>query len=132
MMERGKQVQATVIGALEPALSPLTVTAGPSLSVGARYVRVDSFLLRDDDQYRNAETSTHEFVVHVFDAPEGGTRSLSWAWDTLAAVDSVLTGLTVSGGTVRRQEAQCLFEPKATEGVFDAHGFIRYRVQIGA
>lgn len=132
MILRDTQVQTEVIQALRLALSGIDVTADPSIPPAGRYVRVDGWSPMDDDLYKNTETTTHFFFVHVFDAPPGGTKSLRWARETLAAADQAIMAANIVGGTARRQEAQVLFEPSNAEGVFDAHGFIRYRVQLGA
>lgn len=132
MIDRDLRVQADVIAALRAAITGIPVTADVSVPANGRYVRVDSFSAVDDDLYKRETTSTHSFIVHVFDAPPGGTTSLLWVRQTLAVADTAIVSAILSGGRARRQEAQALLEPKAAEGVFDAHGFIRYTVQIGA
>lgn len=132
IIERDTQIQADVITALRAALPGVHVSADVSKPANGRYVRVDGFNLLDDDMYKNAETSTHFFFVHVFDAPPGGTNSLLWTRQTMAVADHAVRQATLAGGKARRQEAQVLFEPATAEKVFDAHGFIRYRVQLGA
>lgn len=131
IIDRDGQIQTELFAALTSALVGITVTAEPTVP-GERFVRIDSFSALDNELYKSSEATTHSFTVHVFDQPDGGALSLVWVRQTLSLIDQVVMSASLAGGRARRQEAQALFEPTAAEGVNDAHGFIRYSVQIGA
>lgn len=114
------------------AVAPVPVLGGPQAARAPRWVRIDGMSYVNDELYRNADSATYRFFVHVFDAPEGGTNSLEWAMVTLNDIQLVLAGQRVAGGLLVLEDVQAVFDPKATEGVFDAHAFARFRVQIGA
>lgn len=128
---RDDEIQSALYNTLTSANLGVPVTTEPT-AVQDRYVRIDSFTALDDDIYKNRETTTHSFTVHVFDAPDGGAKSFRWVRQMLGAIDTVIRASALAGGSARRQDFQVLFEPTTAEGVFDAHGFIRYSVQIGA
>lgn len=131
MIQRAIHVQTEVHAALSAALAPIPVTTAPTGA--ARHVRVEGLTVNHDEIYKNAEPATLRFSVNTFDSPEGGTRSLAWTWNTLAAINEVLSKRRLTaGGTVVAEDAQAWFDPQQTEGVFTAHGYTRYRVQIGA
>lgn len=131
IIDRDNQVQTALFAVLEAALPGITVTAEPTVP-GERFVRIDSFIAVDNELYKSSEATTHSFTVHVFDQPDGGALTLTWVRQTLSAIDQAVMSASLAGGRARRQEAQALFEPTSAEGVNDAHGFIRYSVQIGA
>lgn len=130
MIDRAIAVQTEIHARLSAALSPLPVTTAPTGAT--RYVRIEGFTANNDEIYKDAESSTHRFSVNAFDALEGGTRSLAWVWNTLAAANTALSGFEVAGSKLVAEDTQAWFDPKTTEGVFNAQGFIRYRVQLGA
>lgn len=130
IIDRAIDVQTAVLAHLGAALDPIQVTAEPTGE--PRYVRVDSFTAVNDEQYRNHESSTHRFSVNAFDSPEGGTRSLAWVWNALRAANAAMKSLRIEGVEVVAEDAQAWLNPAAAEGVFNAQGFIRYRVQLGA
>lgn len=132
MLLRQQQIEIEVIAALRAAMPSLQIDTFGLKPASGRFMRLDSFNVLDDDLYKDYETTTHNFTMHAFDAPPGGTRSLKWVEETLARADDVVRSATLAGGRARRQDAQVLFEPTSAEGVSDAHGFIRYSVQIGA
>lgn len=131
IVDRDSQVHTEIFQRLQDPILSVPVTTEPTVHHN-QYVRIDAFTALDNELYKTSETSTHSFTIHAFDAPDGGSKSLTWVRETMAVVDQLIRGAKIAGGLARRQEVQFLFEPTTAEGVFDAHGFIRYSVQIGA
>lgn len=123
-------LQEEVYAAVAVAVAPVPVTSAPQKL--SRYVRIDGWTLVNPEIYRNREMANHAFFIHVFDAPAGGTSSLKWTKSLMSSIHGALKGLSSERlrGLVM-EEAQATFEPRQDEN-HDAHGFMRYRVQLGA
>lgn len=122
-------LQQELFSAISAAVTPVPVTSAPKKY--ERYVRMDGWSVLNDELYRNQDTRTHRFFVHVFDAPNGGTESLAWTKSLMGLIEAALKGFTSTlGRGLVMEEAQATFEPRTDEN-HNAHGFLRYRIQIG-
>lgn len=98
---RFADLRVAVYQALDAAFPDVEVMSAPSVSPPARYVRIDGFTVDDDETFRNRERGRHGFMVHIFDAPEGGTQSLRWVAQGMATAAAALRGLAPPRTAIR-------------------------------
>lgn len=128
MIAAGNTIQETLFNVIGTAVS-VPVAAAP-LSA-EKYIRLDSFTIANDELYKEEESGTHRFTVHAFDSPAGGALSFLWVRNALATVHQTIRSTRINGfGSFVLEDSQFVFDPLPGEGL-SAHGFSRYRVQIG-
>lgn len=128
-LDQSLTVLADIIGVLTARFPDLPVETAPNMS-GARYIRLDGLGFVDDLLYKGQQSGTHRVFLHVIDK---GTESLAWVLQTMAQADHALKEATIAGASraLQSESGEALFEPQTDES-FDAHGIIRYRLQLGA
>ena len=123
--------QQFMVDQIEAALPGVDVFAHVPADAPDRYVRIDGWTTTPGQTYRNKETARHGVTVHVIDAPERGTRSLSWVKQTLGTVVTALTNVkldTESDG-LRPETGDARLEPRQDK-VEDAHAFVRFTARL--
>lgn len=125
-------LQAAVFNAVSAALDPVPVTTSVPRDPEARYCRIDGFSMAANRAHKNQAQGDHSFTIHVFDAPEGGTSSLAWARQQIAAAHAAVEGLKLDASShpIRLGTAAAALDNRE-DGVTDAHAFARYTATIG-
>lgn len=123
--------QQGVYDALNTAFPDLDVFKHVPDSAPDRYLRIDGFTMSGVQNYKLEEQAQHGCNIHVIDAPEQGTNSLSWVNQTMPLVQAAIRGLKVTE-TARgmiMESGTARLEPKS-DNVNDAHGVLRYTTVI--
>lgn len=131
-LAKGWSFQVAVFDAVTAALDPVLVTTAVPRNPPDRYCRIDGFSMAANRDYKNRAQGDHSFTIHVFDAPEGGTSSLSWVRQQIAAAHAAVEGLELDASSqpIRLGTASVALDHRE-DGVTDAHALARYTATIG-
>lgn len=123
--------QVAIYQAIATALPDVDGFAFQPDNAPDRYWRIDGWTLSPEQAFKNKETAYHGVMVHVIDAPAGGTDDLQWVKETMATIHTAINGMRLDDNSrgLTAQTGDARLEPKEDK-VNDAHAFMRYTAAI--
>lgn len=125
--------QVAITNLMINTLDDIPVTATVPNPLPPRYCRLDGFQVVPFRQFKKHDKARHLFIVHLFDAPEGGTDSLSWVKQTAPDVVNALSEFRLDDQSelVMFDSLSVGLEPFGADTKC-AHAIMRFSATIGA